>query len=171
MLHLAFTRPYRLFSCLSALVLLGLLSACSSGGQFQSGHASGRHVSKPMQCVPYARQVSGVQIRGDAHTWWQQAVGRYGRGTMPAPGAVLVLASTSRLRHGHLAVVNQVLGPRHIDVTHANWGNTRATRSMIYDHMHVEDVSARNDWSSLRFWNYHTGAYGSPYKASGFIYR
>ena len=30
-----------------------------------------------LQCVPYARQVSGIRIYGDAHTWWDQAEGRY----------------------------------------------------------------------------------------------
>ena len=29
-----------------------------------------------LQCVPYARQVSGIQIYGDAWTWWDQAEGR-----------------------------------------------------------------------------------------------
>ena len=36
-----------------------------------------------LQCVPYARQVSGVQIYGDARTWWDQAQGRYATGTVP----------------------------------------------------------------------------------------
>jgi hypothetical protein len=34
----------------------------------------------PLQCVPYARLVSGVAIRGDAWTWWDQAAARYSRG-------------------------------------------------------------------------------------------
>jgi hypothetical protein len=38
-----------------------------------------------LQCVPYARQVSGIQLYGDAHTWWDQAAGRYDRGFTPAP--------------------------------------------------------------------------------------
>ena len=32
------------------------------------------------QCVPFARLMSGIQIFGDAHTWWQQAAGRYQTG-------------------------------------------------------------------------------------------
>ena len=41
-----------------------------------------RRVAPPyLQCVPYARQVSGIRIFGDAHTWWGQAEGRYARGT------------------------------------------------------------------------------------------
>ena len=39
-----------------------------------------------IQCVPYARQVSGIQIRGDAHTWWGQAEGRYAKGRLPRVG-------------------------------------------------------------------------------------
>ena len=27
------------------------------------------------QCVPFARLMSGIQIFGDARTWWSQAVG------------------------------------------------------------------------------------------------
>ena len=29
------------------------------------------------QCVPFARAASGIQIYGDAWTWWDQAEGRY----------------------------------------------------------------------------------------------
>lgn len=160
--------PTRLF----ALVLLLFAAACSTGGgRFDTPMAAGRYVGEPMQCVPYARQQSGIAIRGDAHSWWPQAEGRYGRGSMPAPGAVLVLAATPRMRHGHVAVVRQVIDSRHIDVTHSNWGSDRKTRSMIYDRMRAEDVSPRNDWTSVRFWNMHTGAFGFPYAALGFIYR
>lgn len=161
-----------LFLRLVFVCSLLFLAACSTGGgRFDTAMAAGRYVSEPMQCVPYARQVSGVQIRGDAHTWWPQAQGRYGRGSMPAPGAVLVLASTSRMRHGHVAVVKRVVNNRQIDVTHSNWGSDRKTRSMIYDRMRAEDVSPYNDWSSVRFWNVQTGAFGFPYAAKGFIYR
>lgn len=42
-----------------------------------------------LQCVPYARIVSGVEIRGDALTWWDQAAAQYQRGHEPKKGAVL----------------------------------------------------------------------------------
>ncbi|MFN3286808.1 MAG: CHAP domain-containing protein, partial [bacterium] len=32
------------------------------------------------QCVPFARMISGVQIFGDAWTWWKQAAGKYETG-------------------------------------------------------------------------------------------
>ena len=38
---------------------------------------------KPLQCVPYARDHSGVKIFGDAYTWWDQAAGKYPRGHAP----------------------------------------------------------------------------------------
>src|SRR3990172_347826 len=61
--------------------------------------------ARPLQCVPYARQASGIDIRGDAWTWWRSAKGIYRQGQRPAVGAVLVLKRTARLRGGHLAVV------------------------------------------------------------------
>ena len=42
-----------------------------------------------LQCVPYARQVSGIHIYGDAHSWWGKANGKYARGSMPRVGAVM----------------------------------------------------------------------------------
>jgi hypothetical protein len=77
--------------------------------------------TEPLQCVPYARQVSGIAIRGDAWTWWHQAAPRYGRGKVPRPGAVLAFARTRALPRGHVSVVTRVLEPREILVTHANW--------------------------------------------------
>ena len=32
-----------------------------------------------LQCVPYARTVSGVDLYGDALNWWDQADGRFKR--------------------------------------------------------------------------------------------
>ena len=32
------------------------------------------------QCVPFARLMSGIQIFGDARTWWSQAAGKYDTG-------------------------------------------------------------------------------------------
>ncbi len=158
-------------SFLSALALC--VSACGTmpaPKNFKSGNAEGYRIAKPISCVPYARDVSGVQIRGNAHTWWNQAAGRYGRGSKPREGAVFVLSKSSRLKYGHVSVVKDVLNSRNIEVTHSNWGSDKATRSMIYERMLVEDLSAANDWSRVRFWNYHTDAFGSPYIASGFIY-
>ena len=44
------------------------------------------------QCAPYAREISGIQIFGNANTWWSQAAGKYERGNAPKVGAVLSFA-------------------------------------------------------------------------------
>jgi surface antigen len=123
------------------------------------------------QCVPYAREVSGIPIRGNAHTWWYQAEGKgYSRGQVPLTGAVFVLAKTNRLKHGHLSVVKNVVNSRKIEVEHTNWGRTMDQRCIVYKRMPVKDVSENNDWSKVRFWNYPSKSYGSVYKVYGFIY-
>ena len=38
------------------------------------------------QCAPYARMVSGIDLHGNAGTWWGKAAGRYDRGEAPAVG-------------------------------------------------------------------------------------
>lgn len=118
-----------------------------------------------MQCVPYARMVSGINLRGDAYTWWNGAAGIYQRGVAPAPGAVLVLAQTDRLRSGHVAVVRQVISAREILIDHANW-----IPGHVINGQSVYDVSPANDWSMPRFYNTEAGVYGSVYPAYGFIY-
>ena len=123
-----------------------------------------------MQCVPYAREVSGIDITGDAWSWWGSAEGKYERGHQPRFMAVLVLSRTDRLKLGHVAVVVDVLGPREIRVTHANFGSDPVSRRVIYDSMPAVDVSLANDWSLVRFWNYQAKAWGIIYQASGFIY-
>ena len=35
------------------------------------------------ECVPFARAASGIQIWGDAWTWWSQAATKYQRGQAP----------------------------------------------------------------------------------------
>ena len=118
-----------------------------------------------MTCVPYARMVSGINLRGDAYTWWSNADGIYQRGAAPTPGAVLVLAQTSRLRSGHVAVVRQIISSREILVDHANWIPGQVTNGQS-----VYDVSPANDWSMPRFYNAEARVYGSVYPAYGFIY-
>src|SRR5260221_3502720 len=73
------------------------------------------------QCVPFARMISGIEIFGDAWTWWQKAAGRYSQGFTPKAGAVLVFRPNGVMNKGHVAVVSQVLTDRVIQVTHANW--------------------------------------------------
>ncbi|MEO5373181.1 MAG: CHAP domain-containing protein [Alphaproteobacteria bacterium] len=123
-----------------------------------------------LQCVPFARAVSGLELRGDAHTWWEQAADRYERGRTPRLGAVLAFKQTSRLTLGHVAVVAQVSNPREILVTHANWGSDGDTRGVVHERQPVMDVSPDNDWSQVRLMNI-KGKFGSVYTTHGFIYQ
>jgi len=50
------------------------------------------------ECVPFARQMSGIQLFGDAWTWWSQAFGRYAEGFLPRRGAVLVFKPTEVMK-------------------------------------------------------------------------
>jgi CHAP domain-containing protein len=164
---------------LAPLALLLLLAACAAPVQAPVVGAVGppaRRVvvpenAPPQECVPYARLVSGINLYGDAWSWWDLAVaGHYERGETPQPGAVLVLRKTRSLFHGHVAVVTDLVGPREILVTHANWGNGWATPGIIYSGMRVRDESPLNDWTAVRFWNAKAAAFGHIYPAYGFIY-
>jgi surface antigen len=120
----------------------------------------------PVQCVPYARTHSGIDIHGDAYTWWDKAAGRFERGSAPKNGAVLVLNEYGGPKRGHLAVVRAIVSAREIRVDHANWFADGA----IYVDDPVMDVSADNDWSRVRVWNIRTGAWGiRDYSVQGFI--
>ena len=46
-----------------------------------------------VQCVPFARQASGIQLYGDALNWWDQADGHYARGHV-VTGTVLGIFGT-----------------------------------------------------------------------------
>lgn len=162
---------YSLLRRFAALGILFLMAACSSSPKpFNTPYASGKYVDSPIQCVPYAREVSGAQLSGDAWTWWDQARVRYIRGDKPRRGAVLVLKRTPRMRSGHVAVVTEVVNARSIFVTHSNWGSNSRNRRIVYDAMRVDDVSRRNDWTMVRFWNVEKNVLGNPYAAYGFIY-
>ena len=120
----------------------------------------------PLQCVPYAREHSQVKLYGDAYTWWDQAAGKYERGTAPASGAVMVLFGYAGPEHGHLAVVKRIVSAREIRIDHANWLDDGS----IYVNDPVVDVSANNDWSMVKVWNIKTGGWGVKiYPVRGFI--
>ncbi|HUL07498.1 MAG TPA: CHAP domain-containing protein [Candidatus Acidoferrum sp.] len=124
--------------------------------------------SEPMQCVPYARRVSGIDLRGDAWTWWGQAKGRYARGKKPRLGAVLVFQKTRALPRGHVSVVTRVVDAREIVITHSNWSSASDARGQVTRDVRVIDISPGNDWSEVRVWN--GSDFGRPYAATGFIY-
>ncbi|MEI7790736.1 MAG: CHAP domain-containing protein [Alphaproteobacteria bacterium] len=121
---------------------------------------------KPIQCVPYAREHSVIKIYGDAYAWWDKAAGKYQRGNLPEPGAVMVLNNYADANRGHVAVVRKVVGPREIRIDHANWFDDGS----IYVNNPVEDVSSGNDWSMVRVYNLKTGGWGAKlYPVQGFI--
>ena len=124
------------------------------------------------QCVPFARLISGVQIYGDAYTWWRQAVGKYETGFSPKAGAVLCFKPTGKMRLGHVAVVSQVLTDRVIQITHANWSRIGGTRGQIEKDVTVIDVSPTGDWSQVKVWYDPVRDLGSStYPTHGFIYQ
>jgi surface antigen len=124
------------------------------------------------QCVPFARLASGIQIFGDAWTWWRQAAGKYETGFQPKAGAVLCFKPYGKMRLGHVAVVNQVLTERVIQISHANWSRIDGTRGQIEKDVTVIDVSPAGDWSSVKVWyDPVRDLGGSVYPTYGFIYQ
>lgn len=123
--------------------------------------------AKYLQCVPFAREVSGIDIRGNANTWWGQAAGRYDRGNTPAVGAVMAFKATARMRVGHVAMVSRIVNDREVLLTHANWSR----RGGIERDVRAIDVSPAGDWSQVRVWyaaNHDLGTSVNP--VQGFIY-
>ena len=134
---------FRAFFAASILALSTLASVPAAAGT--------------LQCAPFARQVSGIDIHGNANTWWGQAEGRYARGHEPRVGAVLAFSSSRSMPVGHVAMVSKVVGDREVLLTHANW----SYRGGIERDVRAIDVSPNNDWTDVRVW------YGP---ARGFIY-
>lgn len=123
------------------------------------------------ECAPFARAASGIQIFGNAWTWWDQAAARYKRGHAPRVGAVLVFARSAKLRLGHVAVVSRVIEDRVIMVTHANWSRVNGKRGHAERDVTLFDVSRKGDWSDVKVWHRDTKGLGtSIYPARGFIY-
>jgi surface antigen len=133
---------------------------------------SGASADTYWQCVPFARLVSGIQIFGDAYTWWKQAVGHYDTGFSPKAGAVLCFKPNGKMNLGHVAVVSQVLTDRVIQITHANWSRIGGTRGQIEKDVTVIDVSPAGDWSTVKVWYDPVRDIGSTtYPTYGFIYQ
>jgi surface antigen len=119
-----------------------------------------------LQCVPFARNESGVEIHGNANTWWRQANGVYQTTSVPRESAVMVLRGYATPNRGHVAVVKEVVSPRMIIVDHANWLN----HGEITRDVPIMDVSEAGDWSEVRVW-YVPGRHwgGRVYRVQGFI--
>ncbi|QDH24416.1 CHAP domain-containing protein [Neokomagataea tanensis] len=137
-------------SCLSlwhglALAALLALTACGGGGRFDGA----------LQCAPYAREKTGVDLRGNAASWWWQANGRYTRTHSPEAGSILVFKATRRMPYGHVSVVRRVVSDDTILVDQANWAPGEIDRSVP-----VKDISHAHDWSLVRVWWSPSGVMG-----------
>ena len=122
-----------------------------------------------ISCVPYAREVSGINVSGDAWQWWNHADGLYARGDRPEVGSVLNFRANGRMRLGHVAVVMRVVNPREVVVDHANWPSG-GMPGRISRNVTVVDVSEANNWSAVRVELGRSGDFGSVYPTYGFIY-
>jgi surface antigen len=158
-----------------AVGLLSLVSACAHGPtdaqldperqsmalqEVSQKQARGQRV----WCVPYARSLSGIEIRGNAKDWWGKARSAFERGNEPAVGSVMSFRATRGMPLGHVAVVSDVVSDRVVIVNHANWHRNKVSLKMG-----VKDVSKNNDWTLVRVESV-PGQYGSLYPVNGFIY-
>ena len=119
-----------------------------------------------IQCVPFARENTGIELAGNAAAWWYAAAGVYERGARPEVGSILNFRATGRMRSGHVAVVSNVENARTVEIDHANWAN----HGGISRNVTVVDVSPDNDWSAVRVELGRDGEFGSIYPTYGFIY-
>ena len=164
----------------AALVLIALtppamadsvtdFDSISGGGRVSGGGAAG--LPPYLQCVPYARTISGIEIYGDAHTWWNQAEGRYARGTRPKVGAVMAFRPHGNSHLGHVAAISRIVDSRTVLIRHANWSPINGRRGQIEDNVRVVDVSPGNDWSEVRVWfDPIQNLGGTHWPVQGFIY-
>jgi hypothetical protein len=150
-------------AALSVLALLVLTACASAPVPTRADPYLGSRVA--LECVPFARALSGIRLYGDAADWWWKAGGRYHRSSTPAVGSALVFERSGRLPSGHVAVVSRILTGRKIAVTHANWVPDRVVRDSL-----VIDVSAAGDWSRVRVWWPPSAQMGvRVYPAHGFV--
>lgn len=137
----------------------------------RSASFSGSELPPYLQCVPFAREVSGIQIYGDAHSWWDQAEGRYQRGNRPQVGAVMAFLPHQNMTLGHVATVSKVIDQRTVLISHANWSPINGRRGQIERDVRAVDISPDNDWSMVRVWYDPLQAVGrTAWPVHGFIY-
>jgi hypothetical protein len=152
---------------------INTLTTLASGARVSHAvHLTGRRFavrSYGISCVPYAREVSGIEVAGNAWQWWDNAQGRYARGNVPEAGSVLNFRANGRMRLGHVAVVTRVVNAREIMVDHANWPGGGGRGGVSHD-VAVVDVSEANNWSAVRVELGRGGEFGSIYPTYGFIY-
>lgn len=158
---------------LSAIAGLALTSAAQVSAKSTiafvdpAGGAPSAPMAGVLQCVPFARDSSGIRLYGDAHTWWRQAEGKYARGNVPRPGAVMAIRPHGGSSLGHVATVSRIIDGRTILISHANW----SAPGKIERNVTAVDVSPANDWSQVRVWYAPIASLGGAHwPVSGFIY-
>ena len=157
--------------CLAVLWLPSAAGAEDFAGTERSRSQPAAELPAYLQCVPYARQLSGVAIYGDAHTWWGQAAGRYERGNTPRVGAVMAFQPHGNMRLGHVAAVSRIIDSRTVLLDHANWSPINGRRGQIERNVKAIDVSPNNDWSQVRVWYAPIKDLGkTAWPVHGFIY-
>ena len=139
---------------------IGLAGAAALAGAAPA--AAGSLLDYVGQCVPFARAASGIEIYGDAWTWWDQADGKYPRGHIPRIGAVIAFAKQSRLPLGHVAVVSRIVEKRVLMLTHAHWSRVNGARGPAEPDVTLSDVKV--------WYRDSDGLGGSIYDVNGFIY-
>ncbi len=148
------------------LLLAAFLAGCGTSSRQSAGSLvpSGPRLAG-LTCAPFARELSGIALYGEADTWWNGSAGQYRRANRPEVGSVLVFRRSLRLPSGHVSVVSRVLGPRQIEVIQANWVPEELDQDQL-----VVDVSERNDWTQVRVWYPPVNQLGSTVYASyGFV--
>ena len=143
----------------------------SYGGGRSYGYARhtryyGSYSGGYLQCVPFARENTGIELAGNASNWWSAAQGVYERGARPEVGSILNFRATGRMQMGHVAVVSNIVNARTVSIDHANWSG----HGSVSHDTTVVDVSPNNDWTAVRVALDHTGTFGSIYPTYGFIY-
>ena len=157
----------------AGILVLPAAALADASETFEPGAVAESREELPpyLQCVPYARQLSGIQIYGDAHTWWNQAEGRYERGDEPRVGAVMAFIPQGNMRLGHVAAVSKVIDSRTVLLDHANWSPINGRRGQIERDVKAIDVSPANDWSEVRVWYDPIQGLGTTaWPVHGFIY-
>ena len=135
-------------------------------GYVRHARSYGSYAGRSLQCVPFARENTGIELAGNAATWWGAAEGVYERGARPEVGSILNFRATGRMHMGHVAVVSSVVNARTVLIDHANWSG----RGSVSHDTSVIDVSPANDWTAVRVGLNRGDEFGSIYPTYGFIY-
>ncbi|MDN3646148.1 CHAP domain-containing protein [Pontixanthobacter aestiaquae] len=162
---------HRFTPLIAAAALVGTITITASRAEARESINQSRELPPYLQCVPYAREVSGINIYGDAYTWWKQAEGRFKRGNRPKVGAVMAFEPHGNMQLGHVAAVSKIVNSRTILLRHSNWSPINGRRGQIENDVRAVDVSPGNDWSEVRVWYHPIQALGkTAWPIHGFIY-